>query len=114
MIEDIINRGEGRFNPFDPKARIEQYAVTLPYEVRNEIDQVDIHKFISDGILDFVNEFKDQQYKDKIWLWVHALESFITIEGYVNTSDEDEARQLSQDFNYDCYFDLIDDETIYI
>lgn len=114
MIDEIINKGEGRFNPLRPNARLEQYAVTLPFEIRNEIDRVDIHKFITNGVLDFINEFKDEPYKDKIWVWIHALESFITIEGFINTDDEEEAIFLAEHFEYDCYFDLIEDETIYI
>jgi hypothetical protein len=114
MIDEIINKGEGRFNPLRPNARLEQYAVTLPLEIRNEIDRVDIHKFITNGVLDFVLEFDDQPYKEKIWVWIHALESFITIEGFINTDDEDEARALAEHFGYDCYFDLIKDESIYI
>ena len=114
MIDEIINNGEYRAPLFDKNRRLEQFAVTLPYEVRNEIDGINIRQFITDGVLDFLNQYKDKAYKDKVWIWVHALESFITIEGFINTDDEDEAKELASEFNYDCYFDLIEDETIYI
>lgn len=114
MIDEIINNGEYRGPLFDKKKRLKQFAVTLPYEIRNEIDGIDIRQFITDGILDFMNQFKNEEYKDKVWIWVHALESFITIEGFVNTDDEEEAFDLADSFGYDCYFDLVEDATIYI
>jgi len=114
LIDEIINKGEYRAPLYDKTKRLEQYAVTLPYEIRNEVDGIDIKEFLSNGILDFMNQYGDAPYKDKIWIWAHALDSFVTIEGFVNTDDADEAEQLADIFNYDCYFDLIDDETIYI
>ena len=117
MIQEIITKGEYRAPLFDKTKRLEQYAVTLPYEIRNEVDGIDIEQFLTNGILDFMNTCSqdDQiEYKDKIWIWAHALDSFITIEGFVNTDDEDFARELAEYFGYDCYFDLIEDETIYI
>jgi len=114
MIEEIISNGEYRAPLFDKTKRLEQYAVTLPYEIRNEVDGIDIKQFITNGILDFMNHYANESYKDKIWIWAHALESFITIEGFVNTDDEDQAKDLTEAFGYDCYFDLVEDETIYI
>lgn len=113
MIEQIINNGEYRAPLFDKTKRLEQYAVTLPLEIRNEIDGIDIEQFITDGVLDYMNAYEQEEYKDKVWVWIHALESFITIEGFINTDDEEEAKGLAEAFGYDCYFDLVEDETIY-
>ena len=67
MIDEIINNGEYRAPLFDKNRRLEQFAVTLPYEVRNEIDGINIRQFITDGVLDFMNQYKDKAYKDKVW-----------------------------------------------
>lgn len=114
MIQKIIDTGEYRGPLFDKSKKLEQYVVTLPLEIRNEVDNINIEQWIANGILDYMNHYKDSPYKDKVWIWIHALESFITIEGFINTADEEEAIELTELFNYDCYFDLIDDEAIYI
>lgn len=114
MIQDIVNKGEYRAPLYDNEGQPTRYHVPLPYVLHHYLGDVDVIQYLESALLKLKNHYTNALYKDKIWVWAEALDSMITIETYVNTDDENEAIELTELFQYDCFFDMEDDEAIYI